>query len=101
MLGEVKLSRLEGRYPAGEAGMIDGLLEMVSIDQCAIRYTAREGATPPDDPTSSAQQYAAPLSVSATTTFKAALACAGVHEREWLVSSLTFTNDDDAKVAMK
>ena len=68
-------------------------IQMEAIDQCPIRFEMAEGTQPPPKPTPDSKLYTGPILLSATTSFRAALACGNESENVWLVSSLTFTTD--------
>ena len=69
-------------------------VQMEAIDECPIRFEMAEGAQPPPKPTPDSTLYTGPISISRTTSFRAALACGNESASAWLASSLTFASDD-------
>ena len=69
-------------------------VQMEAIDECPIRFEMAEGAQPPPKPTPDSKLYTGPISISRTTSFRAALACGNESASAWLASSLTFASDD-------
>ena len=83
---------------SAEGGRFRGVghIQMEAIDSCPIRFEMAAGTTPPSDPTRKSRLYTGPIAITATTSFKATLACANASEKKMLwLPTLTFTSEDD------